>query len=99
MPIKYYTGEAKEYSFRTLFNSLNAGATGRNSFNGTGAQTVFNIPHGLSATPTSAVVTAGSAASAAAFFVTTDATNVIVTFTAAPASGTNNVVLNWSARV
>lgn len=95
--VKFYPGEPKEYNFKELSDWINENPTGKATFSGTGAQTAFNIPHGLSAAPTSALVVAGSAAAAAAFYVTTTSTNIVVTFTAAPASGTNNVVLNWMA--
>lgn len=75
-----------------------AGKGGSASFNGTGAQTVFNIPHTLGVVPTEYSVDPGSAGANALFFVSADATNLIVTFAAAPASGTNNVVLRWQAK-
>jgi hypothetical protein len=71
--------------------------SGRSTFSGTGAQAAFTIAHGFTSTPTAAVVNAGSATAAAAFHTALDATNITVTFVAAPASGTNNVVLNWVA--
>lgn len=67
--------------------------------NGTGAQTAFNIPHGLAATPSRFVVTAGSAVASAAYSVTATSTNIVVTFAVAPILGTGNVVLNWMAKV
>lgn len=76
---------------------------GTRAFNGTGAQTVFNIPHGLTddagagVIPTYADANGKDAVSNAAKTVTWDATNIIVTYTAAPASGTNNVNLGWVA--
>ena len=95
--VKYYQGEPKEYTLKELADWINENPTGKATFSGTGAQVAFNIPHGLTGTPTSARVTAGSAAASGAFYVTTTSTNIVVTYTAAPASGTNNVVLNWSA--
>lgn len=74
-------------------------ASGRATLSGTGSQTAFTIAHGLASAPSSVRVVAGSAAAAAAFFATSDSTNITVTFTAAPASGTNNVILNWIAEV
>lgn len=74
-------------------------ASGVSTQNGTGAQTVFNIAHGLAGAPRAAIVTPGSTAATGAYFVTFDATNVIVTFTVAPASGSSNVVLNWQAEM
>lgn len=72
---------------------------GKATLNGTGAQTVFTIPHFLAASPTSARVTPGSAAAAVPFYITPDAVNISVTFTTAPAAGTGNVILHWSADV
>lgn len=69
------------------------------TFNGTGAQTAFVIPHMLDATPTNAEVTPGTSAAAGNRYVTFDATNITVTYTTAPATGTGNVVLNWRAEV
>lgn len=74
-------------------------ARGTSTQSGTGAQTVFNIAHGLAAAPTGYIVTAGSSTAASAFYVTADATNIVVTFSTAPASGTNNVILLWQAEV
>lgn len=71
--------------------------SGTSTQNGTGAQTAFTIAHGLGVRPTRVDVRPGSAAAAAAYYVTWDVTNITVTFTAAPASGTGNVVLNWTA--
>lgn len=71
--------------------------SGQVTLSGTGSATAFTIAHGLASTPSSVRVTPGSAAAATPFYVTSDATNITVTFTTAPASGTNNVVLNWNA--
>lgn len=73
--------------------------SGTATFSGTGAQTAFTIAHGLSFTPTHYFAQAGSAVAAALFYATVDATNITVTFNAAPASGTNNVKLNWAASI
>jgi hypothetical protein len=72
---------------------------GTATFSGTGTQTTFTIPHGLAGTPKVAVVTAGSNDAKGDFYVTYDATNIIVTYATAPPSGTNNVVLNWYAEM
>lgn len=79
------------------------GNSGRIAFNGTGAQTVFNIPHGIvndagnGVNPTFADVNGLDAVSNASKSWTTTTTNIVVTFAAAPASGTNNVNLMWEA--
>jgi hypothetical protein len=68
------------------------------TFSGTGAQTAFTFPHGLDGTPKTVVVSPRSAAAAPAHYVSAvDATNVTVTFTTAPASGTSNVIFDWRA--
>lgn len=89
-----------------LGNSAFSGTTttygdkaGTATFSGTGSQTAFTIAHGLYTTPATFGVVAQSAAAAAPFYVTADATNLTVTYTTAPASGTSNVVLNWHAEV
>lgn len=69
------------------------------TFSGTGAQTAFVIPHMLDGTPTTAEVVPATSAAAGNRFVTMDATNLTVTYTTAPASGSSNVVLNWRAEV
>jgi hypothetical protein len=77
--------------------------SGRLAFNGTGAQTVFNIPHGMvndagnGIQPTFADVNGLDTVSNAAKTWTTTTANIVVTFAAAPASGTNNVNLMWEA--
>lgn len=74
--------------------------TGQASFDGDGAATVFTIPHTLGETPTRAFLEARSADAVGDRFVSglTD-TDIEVTFAAAPASGTGNVVLDYYARV
>ena len=69
------------------------------SFNGTGAQTVFNIAHGLGAAPTVFWAVPASEAAWARHTVTAGATNIVVTFTTAPATGTNNVKLSWGGQI
>ena len=68
---------------------------GKATFNGGTAS--YDIAHSLTATPTSPVVTPSAAVANGAFYVTADATNITVTFSAALTSGTNNVILNWRA--
>lgn len=80
----------------------NIGRTSENggtyTADGTGAQTVFNIAHNLTTDePRIALAVPGNAVSSAAHHVSKDATNVIITFAVAPASGTGNVVFNWYA--
>jgi hypothetical protein len=82
---------------RNVISGKPTQASGKATLNGTGAQTAFTIAHGLAAAPTAVVVTAGSAAANGVHYATADATNITVTFAVAPATGTGNVVLNWSA--
>jgi hypothetical protein len=73
--------------------------SGTATFSGNGSQTQFTIAHGLAGTPKSWCVEAGSADAKGDKYVTADATNLTVTFAAAPPSGTNNVVLVWQAEM
>lgn len=79
------------------------GSIGKIAFNGTGAQTAFNIPHGITndagngVIPTYYDANGIDAVSNAAKTVTATTTNIVVTYAAAPASGTNNVNLVWIA--
>ena len=67
---------------------------------GTGAATAFNIPHGLLQIPAWAFVGAGSSAiRAIPFSYTYDSTNISVTFSTAPASGSSNITLRWRAGI
>jgi len=71
---------------------------GTNTQSGVGGSTItYNIPHGLGVTPTYARADAKNAASAGIQFVTWDATNIIITYSVAPASGTNNLSWGWIA--
>jgi hypothetical protein len=81
--------------------SSNGGNTakGQATFSGTGSATVFNIAHGLPTAPSYAQVTPASAAADGDFSVTTNSTNIVVTYGAAPASGTNNVVVNYIGEI
>jgi hypothetical protein len=65
---------------------------------GDGAATAFSWAHGLSGTPRSVRVTPSSAAASEKHHVTADATNVTVTFAAAPANAAA-LSFDWSAEV
>lgn len=67
------------------------------SFNGNASTTVFNIAHSQGGTPTSYWTLPITEAAAAKRTVTVTSTNVVVTYTTAPASGTGNVKLRWGA--
>ena len=70
---------------------------GRSTFNGTGAQTKFNVTHGGGFTPTSVTVTPGSSDSAKVCYVDNfTPTQFDVTFLVAPTGGTNNVIINFN---
>lgn len=73
-------------------------AYGEGTISGDGASTVFTFPHNLSFTPSNVRLTPQSSEAAAAHYVSnvTD-TSVEVTFSAAPADGTDNVVFDYEA--
>ncbi|RLI82558.1 MAG: hypothetical protein DRP01_09825 [Archaeoglobales archaeon] len=73
--------------------------SGTATFSGDGTTITFTIPHGLVSTPTTYYVEAASADAAGDKHVTADSTNLVVTFSAAPPAGTDNVVLKWHAEV
>lgn len=74
------------------------GANGTAVFSGTGSQRVFRIRHGLAAAPDDVnvtVVTTGDARHTTA----ATAAEIVVTFSRAPARGTDNVTIRWDARL
>jgi hypothetical protein len=73
------------------------GGTSTQSSNGT--TTIFNIAHGLFASPEWRWVTPTSDDAVGPFKVTSDATNITVTYPLPPASGSSNLVWNWRAGV
>ncbi len=79
-------------------NKFEAG--GVTTFSGTGAVSLFAIPHGLATTPTQFGVVPNSqdAGNAEIREVTVNATNVNVQCKASAVSGTNNVGWSWWAR-
>lgn len=70
---------------------------GVSSQNGNASTTAFNIAHGLGGVPTSFSVVPLTEAAGAKRVVTATSTNIVVTYTTAPASGTGNVKLRWYA--
>lgn len=76
----------------------NVTKTGTNTQSGNGTATSFSIPHGLGTTPTYWNAVAISAAAGNISYVTANSTNIIVFYSVAPASGTNNLSWNWIAR-
>lgn len=72
----------------------------RATFNGTGAQTAFTFSHGVDGTPSNVTIEPRSAAAAAAHYVSAvTATDITVTYSSAPASGTGNVMFDWRVEV
>jgi hypothetical protein len=92
----FLTGASSKVRNIIGFVTQNGGTA---TFSGNGSTTTFTIAHGLASTPTKVLVTAGSSAAKGDFYVTASATNITVTYGTAPASGTNNVILNWYAEV
>lgn len=79
------------------------GTCGPAQFSGNASATAFSIPHGLvndagnGITPTFFDAVGIDAVSNAAKTITATTANIVVTFAAAPASGTNNINLRWVA--
>lgn len=73
--------------------SLDSERVGKSTASGNASTTVFNIAHGLGSNPTYAFATCSSVTNL--YTYTTDSTNIVVTFSTAPASGTNNVIIYW----
>lgn len=99
----FLTGKTPPQAFEFAANQIHNGTEwlrtnnrGTATFTGDGTQTVFSIPHKLVAAPAAAIVNAGSPAATAPSYTVWDATNIIVTFTTAPANGAT-VKLNWNA--
>lgn len=84
--------------FHDLDVEVAAQAGGVAVFSGNGSTTVFTIAHGLAATPTAWSVDAASSAAAGSFYTTASSTLLTVTFLSAPASGSSNVSLAWTAQ-
>lgn len=73
--------------------------TGISTQSGNGILTTFNIPHGLGVTPSFKMVQAGSVDAANILYITADVTNIIVNYSVAPSSGTNNLIFNWQVKI
>ena len=72
---------------------------GKSTQSGNASTKVFNIVHWLGAGLTSIRITPGSVDATGTPAITSDATNVIITYPIAPPSGTNNLIWNWEANV
>lgn len=72
---------------------------GKATFSGDGYTTAFNIAHNLASSPNVNRVqaTAANTASNGNFDVLGNASNVIIAYQNAPASGTNNLQIFWFA--
>lgn len=66
---------------------------GKSVASGNNTTTIFNIAHGVGANPTYAFAQCSSLVNT--FTYVTNSTNIVVTFTTAPPSGTNNVIIYW----
>lgn len=95
--VQALTGKQIDYNLNTILNMPGFAAGGSLSFNGTGSQTVFNIPHTITGIPSIFFALPKTADALGNYTVTADATNVIVTYTTAPPTGTNNVEFVWAA--
>jgi hypothetical protein len=73
--------------------------SGKSIQSGNGATTVFNIPHNLITVPNYIQLTPATPAAQAAYTLTSDATNIIITFSVAPPNAANNLVWHWEAKV
>lgn len=92
--VYYYTGS----EWTRLSNGF---VSGTNTQSGDGATTVFNIPHGLSTTPTYWNVQAASndASNSNIKYVEADATNIIIHYYTSPITGSSNLTWTWAAKL
>jgi hypothetical protein len=81
------TGAVEKINLSTILPSARYAASGN------GSSTSITIPHGLTGITSNSLiwVTAKNATSSGFTFVTTDATNITINYSVAPASGTNNL--------
>ena len=97
-----WEGRSGAPATRRPWSPLN-GNDGLAVFSGNASTTVFNIPHGIVNAAGNGIVPGYfdvnglDAVSIAAKTVTATTTNIVVTFSAAPASGSNNINLRWVA--
>ena len=62
---------------------------------GNGSTKVFTIAHGMSTTPTAYFVEPNSVDALGAFIKSVDATNITLTYSVAPPTGTSNLAYTW----
>jgi len=72
---------------------------GTATFSGNGSTTQFSIAHGLISTPSNIQVTPRSEDGSGDFYVTANNSNIYVNYLSAPPSGTDNIKLDWNAKV
>lgn len=91
--VEYFVSE----TLTALNTSANAGvATGSSSHSGDAAAVAFTVTHGFGSAPSQVLVSPTSSAAAAAHYVSAKtSTTFTVTFSAAPAAGTNNITFDW----
>jgi hypothetical protein len=84
---------------RVIDERKGAVTSGLATFSGNASTKIFSIAHGCFAAPAYATALPNTADALGSFVITVDATNVIITYSVAPPSGTNNVKLYWKAEV
>lgn len=72
-------------------------AGGTATFSPNGSTKIFNIAHGLSPIPEHVTVTPASVKATSSYVVSIDTTNIILTFSVAPPTGTSDLVFFWAA--
>lgn len=92
-----YDGEAVFLSIEDSHEIVDSNG-GDAVFSGDGSTVTFSIQHGLSQAPSTFEVTPTSAGAAGDSYVSATADTLDVTFSTAPASGTDNVTFNWNAQ-
>lgn len=75
------------------------GFIGTSTQSGTGIATTFNVAHGLGSTPTAFTAHANSLDASNIAYTTADSTNVIIHYSIAPPTGTNNLKFTITARL
>lgn len=95
--VQTVTNKLMDFNTNTFTNFPGFQAGGTATFSGTGSQTVFNIAHALSGIPSIMFALPNTIAAIGDYTVTADATNVIITYSTAPVSGSSNVKLVWGA--
>jgi hypothetical protein len=95
----HYLGAVITSSAWVEFGLVCQNKFGVSTKSGNGSLTSFTIPHGITGTPSFIFVGAGSSDAKNISYYTADATNITVNYDVAPPTGTNNLKLNWEARL